>query len=49
MKRKILYLLLGAFLLVLAGCTVITLPLVIVFLIFQDQFMSSVTIGAVKE
>ena len=35
--------------LVLAGCTVITLPLVIVFLIFQDQFMSSVTIGAVKE
>ena len=35
--------------LMLAGCTVITLPLVIVFLIFQDQFMSSVTIGAVKE
>lgn len=35
--------------LVLAGCTVITLPLVIVFLLFQDQFMSSVTIGAVKE
>ena len=35
--------------LVLAGCTVITLPLVIVFLIFQYQFMSSVTIGAVKE
>lgn len=35
--------------LVLAGCTVITLPLVIVFLLFQEQFMSSVTIGAVKE
>ncbi len=35
--------------LVLAGCTVITLPLIIVFLIFQEQFMSSVTIGAVKE
>lgn len=35
--------------LVLSGCTVITLPLIIVFLIFQDQFMSSVTIGAVKE
>lgn len=35
--------------LILAGCTVITLPLIIVFLIFQDQFMSSVTLGAVKE
>jgi len=35
--------------LVLSGCTVITLPLIIVFLLFQDQFMSSVTIGAVKE
>lgn len=35
--------------LVLAGCAVITLPLIIVFLIFQDQFMSSVTLGAVKE
>lgn len=35
--------------LVLAGCTVITLPLIIVFLIFQDQFMASVTLGAVKE
>lgn len=35
--------------LVLAGCVVITLPLLIVFLMFQEQFMSSVTIGAVKE
>ena len=35
--------------LVLSGCTVITLPLIVVFLIFQEQFMSSVTIGAVKE
>ena len=35
--------------LVLAGCTVITLPLIIVFLIFQDQFMSSATLGAIKE
>ena len=34
---------------VLAGCTLVTLPVVIVFLIFQEQFMSSVTIGAVKE
>jgi len=35
--------------LILAGCTVITLPLIIVFLIFQEQFMASVTLGAVKE
>ena len=35
--------------LILAGCSIITLPLIIVFLIFQDQFMSSVTLGAVKE
>ncbi len=35
--------------LVLSGCTVVTLPLIVVFLIFQEQFMSSVTIGAVKE
>lgn len=35
--------------LILTGCVVITLPLVIVFLMFQEQFMSSVTIGAVKE
>lgn len=35
--------------LVLAGCCVVTLPLIIVFLIFQEQFMASVTLGAVKE
>lgn len=35
--------------LILTGCVVITLPLIIVFLMFQEQFMSSVTIGAVKE
>lgn len=35
--------------LVLAGCTIVTLPLIIVFLIFQEQFMASVTLGAVKE
>lgn len=34
---------------VLAGCTVVTLPVIIVFLIFQDQFMSGVTMGSVKE
>ncbi len=35
--------------LVLTGCTIVTVPLIIVFLIFQDKFLSSVTIGAVKE
>lgn len=35
--------------LVMAGCVIVTLPLNIVFFIFQDQFMRSVTIGAVKE
>ena len=34
---------------VLTGCVVVTLPLIIIFLIFQDKFMSSVAIGAVKE
>lgn len=34
---------------VLSGCTIVTLPVVIIFLAFQEQFMSSVTIGAVKE
>jgi ABC-type glycerol-3-phosphate transport system permease component len=33
---------------IMAGCVVATLPLAIVFFIFQDKFMSSVTIGAVK-
>ena len=34
--------------LVLAGCTLVTVPLIIVFLIFQNKFLSSVTLGAVK-
>lgn len=34
--------------LVLAGCTLVTLPLIVVFLLFQDKFLSSVTLGAVK-
>jgi ABC-type glycerol-3-phosphate transport system permease component len=33
---------------IMAGCVFATLPLAIVFFIFQDKFMSSVTIGAVK-
>ena len=33
----------------LAGCTVVALPVIIVFLIFQDQFMSGFVAGAVKE
>ena len=34
--------------LVLSGCTLVTIPLIIVFLMFQDKFLSSVTLGAVK-
>lgn len=34
---------------IMAGCTVVTMPIIILFFIFQDRFMSSVTIGAVKE
>jgi len=33
---------------IMAGCVLATLPLAIVYFIFQDKFMSSVTIGAVK-
>lgn len=33
----------------LAGSTLVVLPLLLVFLRFQDKFMSSVTMGAVKE
>ncbi|GHV68519.1 sugar ABC transporter permease [Spirochaetia bacterium] len=33
----------------MAGCSVVILPLIIVFFIFQKHFMSSVVIGAVKE
>ena len=35
--------------LIMTGCVIVTIPLLIVFLIFQEQFMSSITIGAVKE
>lgn len=34
--------------LVLTGCTVVTIPVLICFLLFQDKFMQSITIGAVK-
>ncbi|GHV64226.1 sn-glycerol-3-phosphate transport system permease protein UgpE [Spirochaetia bacterium] len=34
--------------LVLAGCTLVTIPLIIVFLLFQNKFLASVTLGAVK-
>jgi ABC-type glycerol-3-phosphate transport system permease component len=33
---------------IMAGCVLSTIPLLIVFIAFQDKFMSSVTIGAVK-
>ncbi|MFD2328019.1 carbohydrate ABC transporter permease [Cohnella sp. GCM10020058] len=35
--------------LVLAGCVVVTLPIIILFLLFQEKFMSSMTVGAIKE
>ncbi|GHU54351.1 sugar ABC transporter permease [Spirochaetia bacterium] len=34
---------------IMAGCTVVVLPLIIVFFIFQKHFMSSIVIGSVKE
>jgi ABC-type glycerol-3-phosphate transport system permease component len=34
---------------IMAGAVLSTLPIVVVFIAFQDKFMSSVTIGAVKE
>ena len=34
---------------VMAGCAIVTIPIIIVFLIFQEQFMNSVAMGAVKE
>jgi ABC-type glycerol-3-phosphate transport system permease component len=34
---------------IMAGCTLATLPILLVFLIFQDQFMASVTVGALKD
>jgi ABC-type glycerol-3-phosphate transport system permease component len=33
----------------MAGCSIVILPLIILFFIFQKYFMSSVVIGAVKE
>jgi ABC-type glycerol-3-phosphate transport system permease component len=35
--------------LLMAGCSIVVIPLIIVFFSFQSYFMSSVTIGAVKE
>ena len=35
--------------LIMAGCTIVVIPLIIVFFIFQRHFMSSIVIGAVKE
>ena len=34
---------------IMAGCTLATLPILIVFLIFQDHFMASATVGALKD
>lgn len=34
---------------IMAGCTLATLPILLVFVIFQDRFMASAVIGAVKE
>lgn len=33
----------------MAGCVLVALPLMVVFFIFQNKFMDSVTVGAVKE
>ena len=34
---------------ILAGCAIVSIPVIIIFFIFQNQFMQSVTVGAVKE
>jgi ABC-type glycerol-3-phosphate transport system permease component len=34
---------------VMAGCVLVTLPLVLVFLLFQDRFLAGVVVGATKE
>ena len=34
--------------LMLTGCSIVTIPVVIVFYVFQDKFLSSATLGAVK-
>lgn len=33
----------------LTGCAIVMVPMIIVFFIFQDKFMESVSVGAVKE
>ena len=33
----------------LTGCAIVMVPMIIVFLIFQDKFIESVSVGAVKE
>jgi ABC-type glycerol-3-phosphate transport system permease component len=33
---------------IMAGCTLATLPILVVFIVFQDRFMASATVGAVK-
>ncbi len=35
--------------LLLTGCTIVIIPLIVLFIFLQDEFMNSVTIGAVKE
>lgn len=35
--------------LILTGCTIVIVPLIILFVLLQDMFMDSVAIGAVKE
>jgi ABC-type glycerol-3-phosphate transport system permease component len=35
--------------LILTGCTIVIIPLVLLFIGLQDVFMSSVTVGAIKE
>jgi len=32
-----------------AGCSLATLPILLVFLVFQDHFMASATVGALKD
>jgi ABC-type glycerol-3-phosphate transport system permease component len=34
---------------IMAGCTLATLPILLVFIIFQDKFMASAVVGAVKD
>jgi len=34
---------------VMAGCVLVTLPLILVFLLFQDRFLAGVVVGATKE